>query len=343
MAAINGTTMAQPEGTISGAITAGGVLTKVGGGTLVLSNAGNQFQGQSRLYVQSANNYTGNTTINAGNLQMANANGSALGTGAITLNGGTLSVQTGTVSIQGGVLNVNTAQQAMLSDLELQAGVLQDQKQAADLQGKITLNADVAAQTASRYRDKLAVRQQAEVTGVGGGGQQIGGFEGLGEGRGRAGFGGGGEAEAAERPAAPAPPTGLASLDVDLPPRGIVYRFTSRAMCPRSPAASCRSSGWIRCCGWARPSCWPWRHPAVAVHPPLVHAAGPQPHLDGHDLPGRGGPDRWHPAVGQCGRGLLGRDHQDPPAPGPPQGRHGVAKKGPGPFSFTSLSPCGRG
>ena len=174
---------------------------------------------------------SGGTTLNAGNLT---GNASALGSGVLTLNGGTLSVQTGTVSIQGGVLNVNTAQQAMLNDLQQQAGKeegrAQEDQKVADLQGKITLNADVAAQTAARYRDRLVAqqKQQQEVVGVGGGGNRIGGFEGLGEGRGRGGFGGGGgEAQAAERPAAPAPPTGLASLDVDLPPRGIVYRFTA--------------------------------------------------------------------------------------------------------------------
>jgi hypothetical protein len=51
--------------------------------------------------------------------------------------------------------------------------------------------------------------------------REIGGFEGLGQGRGGF-FGSGGE----DSTAAPAP-TGLASLDVELPLRGTVYRFTT--------------------------------------------------------------------------------------------------------------------
>ena len=139
MAAINGPAMAQPgRRTISGDHHGRQRPHKGWGRHACPVQFRRPFQGQSRLYVQSANNYSGGTTINAGNLQMGNANGSALGTGALTLNGGTLSVQTGTVSIQGGVLNVNTAQQAMLNDLEQQAGRSrsQDQTEGGGLAGE---------------------------------------------------------------------------------------------------------------------------------------------------------------------------------------------------------------
>jgi len=81
-----------------------------------------------------------------------------------------------------------------------------------------------------RYQQKLQQRaemdrkvttEQLEVIGVGGGGREIGGVEGLGSRR-RASYVAAGEAAAA----APAP-TGLASLDVDLPLRGTMVRFTT--------------------------------------------------------------------------------------------------------------------
>ncbi len=62
---------------------AGGVLTKIGNGTLILA---------------SANHYTGATLINAGTLQVENAN--ALGTGPVT-NNGTLALGTTSLSLGG--------------------------------------------------------------------------------------------------------------------------------------------------------------------------------------------------------------------------------------------------
>ncbi|MFI5378146.1 MAG: beta strand repeat-containing protein [Tepidisphaerales bacterium] len=63
-------------------------LTKIGGGTLVLTNA---------------NTYTGGTALTGGTLRVTNTTGSATGTGDVTLNGGTLA--SGAVgSIAGNVL-----------------------------------------------------------------------------------------------------------------------------------------------------------------------------------------------------------------------------------------------
>ena len=97
-----------------------------------------------------------------------------------------------------------------------------------------------------RYQEKLEKRSEMDlqvtagktltVVGVGGGGREIGGFEGLGRG-GRGFFGAG-----ADTGAAPAAPTGLASLDVELPLRGRLFRFTTPGgdMQIRATAASLR-------------------------------------------------------------------------------------------------------
>jgi autotransporter-associated beta strand protein len=74
----NGSTFGTGGGTTS--------LTKNGPGTLVLSNA---------------NTYTGTTTVNQGVLRVTNTTGSAVGTGNVTLNGGTLA---GSGKITGTVL-----------------------------------------------------------------------------------------------------------------------------------------------------------------------------------------------------------------------------------------------
>ena len=243
VAASNGAatlTINQPDGTtqFSGTISGGSNLVLNGAVQTVVTNSAGFGNGSTgRLVLSNAGNtYSGNTTINAGTLQLgaanqiSNANGSALGNGSLTLNGG--------------MLNVNTASQAMLGDLEQQAEQA-DQKEGLAAQGanpvaqgrqnprseRQQFAGNVAAETAARYQQKLAGQQQQqrqEVIGVGGGGNNIGGFEGVGEGGRGGGFGGagGGEAEAAELPVVPAPPTGLASLDIDLPKRGTIYRFT---------------------------------------------------------------------------------------------------------------------
>ncbi|MBE3135222.1 MAG: hypothetical protein IMZ55_17280, partial [Acidobacteria bacterium] len=98
--------------------------------------------------------------------------------------------------------------------------------------GQQTLRRGGQEDVVQRYQEKL--QKQAEmdqqvqagatltVIGLGGGGgREVGGFEGRGEG-GRGFFGAGGGAAAA-----PAAPTGLASLDVELPLRGRLFRFTT--------------------------------------------------------------------------------------------------------------------
>ena len=76
------------------AITGGASLTKSGSGALTLT---------------AANSYTGATTINAGaTVTLANetANGGALGTGPITLNGGTITMFSATSGFSGSTLNL---------------------------------------------------------------------------------------------------------------------------------------------------------------------------------------------------------------------------------------------
>ena len=89
------------------------------------------------------------------------------------------------------------------------------------------------AEVVGRYQKKLEERAKQEtefdtetrgklsVIGVGGGGQVVGGFEGLGRGRGFF-----GAAEGAEAGDKKAMPEGLTSLDVQLPERGRVVEFT---------------------------------------------------------------------------------------------------------------------
>lgn len=80
--------------TFAGVITqtsGSGMLTKVGSGTLTLSNA---------------NTYTGSTTVSAGTLLVTNTTGSGTGTGAVTVNGsGTTLGGTGTIT---GTVTVNS-------------------------------------------------------------------------------------------------------------------------------------------------------------------------------------------------------------------------------------------
>ncbi len=70
---------------VSNAISGSGSLTQIGYGTLTLSGS---------------NTYSSGTTVNAGTLVLANTSGSAIGSGTLTLNGGTLAGTTfgGTVS-----------------------------------------------------------------------------------------------------------------------------------------------------------------------------------------------------------------------------------------------------
>jgi hypothetical protein len=109
------------------------------------------------------------------------------------------------------------------------------QGQASQMQQRGGQQEDVV----QRYQQKLQQRAgmdqrvmaeqvQLDVIGVGGGGREIGGARRAGAGRGYfgAGFGGAIGGEEAAAPAAPAP-TGMASLDVELPLRGTVYRFTT--------------------------------------------------------------------------------------------------------------------
>jgi autotransporter-associated beta strand protein len=73
-----------------GTVAPGGMLTKIGAGTLTLATA---------------NTYTGGTTINAGTLAVTNTTGSGTGTGAVTVNAGGALGGTGTVT---GAVTVNT-------------------------------------------------------------------------------------------------------------------------------------------------------------------------------------------------------------------------------------------
>ena len=76
--------------TVGYAIGGSGTLSKTGNGTLVVS---------------SSNGYSGGTIISAGSLLLANSNGSALGTGPVTISGGTLDATQYAQSI--GALTVN--------------------------------------------------------------------------------------------------------------------------------------------------------------------------------------------------------------------------------------------
>jgi hypothetical protein len=84
---------------------------------------------------------------------------------------------------------------------------------------------------------QVAAGETLTVVGLGGGGREIGGFEGLGRGHGAT-FGGGGGAAGAVA----AVPAGLASLDVELPLRGQLFRFSTPGgdMQIRASAASLR-------------------------------------------------------------------------------------------------------
>ena len=67
----------------SGTLSGSGSITKTGAGTFVLSGS---------------NSHSGGTAVNAGTLQIGNAN--ALGTGALTVNGGTLDLNSNSVTVQ---------------------------------------------------------------------------------------------------------------------------------------------------------------------------------------------------------------------------------------------------
>ena len=72
--------------TFSGNVTGSGALQKEGNGTLILSHS-------------TGNDYTGNTTVNAGKLLVNNTSSSGTGTGAVTVNNsGTVLGGTGSIS-----------------------------------------------------------------------------------------------------------------------------------------------------------------------------------------------------------------------------------------------------
>jgi hypothetical protein len=136
----------------------------------------------------------------------------------------------------GGALRAQTAQPSF-SNVGAVAGgkpkgqAMQQQGQPGQQAQQAPAQQQTAEDVVQRYQQRLEQRAQQDqevlrlgrlqVARGGGGGKQIGGFEGLGSG-GRDFFGVGAE----QKPEA-ALPAGMASLDVELPRRGTVYRFTT--------------------------------------------------------------------------------------------------------------------
>lgn len=86
------------DGGLGGAINGSGGIEKIGGGTVELARA-------------AGNTYSGGTTLTAGTLRVSNASGSATGTGAVVINGGTLTGgnAAGTVGFIAGPVTINTS------------------------------------------------------------------------------------------------------------------------------------------------------------------------------------------------------------------------------------------
>ena len=188
------------------------------GNNLVVKPPQGQPQGESGAAVD----LYGNTVVINGNGTISNGGLTKQGGGRLIMN------NAGNASLQNAQApNASQlAQSEMMQTLQQQAG--QPQAQAREEQKAQGAVADAV----TRYQAKLEARSEVEqevggdrlkpleVVGVGAGGSNIGGFEGLGSGRGGF-FGAGGEAAA-----------GLASLDIDLPQAGKqtagnVYRFTT--------------------------------------------------------------------------------------------------------------------
>ncbi len=126
----------------------GNADTTFSGEGSITGDAGLEKNGTGTLTINNANSYTGTTTVNAGALVLNHAN--ALGTGAVSVNGGTLRVAVSTtlaggISASGtGVVSLEGAGTTLTGDVSLSGSSQLSVEAGALLTGSLTVASDTA-------------------------------------------------------------------------------------------------------------------------------------------------------------------------------------------------------